>query len=128
MVDEHIHRLITEKNKPPHLGLIQTIVKTHIDNCFNTFFQLSKKIKAEVIYIITWQYRFTPLRKEAKINYRAPNSHLFVYALKFLNLRTRIHPDINSVWQAWKAVYDDAKQDPEYFKEKKIIRRRRRRR
>ena len=128
IVDEQIKALSDEREKPPHIGMIQTLTKTHIDTTFGTFFQLSRKIKSEMLYVITWQYRMLPLKPDAKIQYKVPPNMHFVYALKFFNIRARINPEWQSIWNAWHAVYEQALLTPNYFKAPRRPQRRRPRR
>ena len=128
LIDDQIRLLCDEREKPPHLALIQTITKTHIDTTFNTFFQLSRKIKSEMVYLISWQYRLVPPKDDIKIQYRVPPSIHFVHALKFLNLRARLYPEWQTVYNAWRTLYDEAKKTPNYFKAPKKRYRPRRRR
>ncbi|MCF7851662.1 MAG: polynucleotide adenylyltransferase PcnB [Simkaniaceae bacterium] len=126
LVDSHIKTQLMEKPKPPHSGQIQTVAKSLIDTCFHPFFQLSRKIKGEVLYLISLQYRLVPLKSDAKIHYRIPGSPSFTLGLKFLNLRARINRDLQPMWSAWKTAYEEMRQPPSFFTPRKRFRKKRR--
>lgn len=106
IIDANIQNLTSSEGRPPHLGIIQTVVKSHIDTSFRGFFQLSRKIKTDMHFLICWQYRLTPLVKTAKVHYRAPQTPAFLIALKFLNLRARLDPTLLEPWNLWRQSYD----------------------
>ncbi|MDN3505240.1 MAG: polynucleotide adenylyltransferase PcnB [Rhabdochlamydiaceae bacterium] len=127
IIHKNVMDLTVERTKPPHIGLIQNIIRSHIESSFSAFFQLSRKIKSEILYLISWQYRLTPLKSETKPNRKIPTSIQFVLALKFLNLRSRLNPEYQDVWSKWRDAYEEVKIDPGYFKTYKPRRRGKRR-
>jgi len=127
IIHKNVMELTKEREKPPHIGLIQNIIRSHIESNFSSFFQLSRKIKGEVLYLITWQYRLTPLNTDTKPSRKIPTSLQFILALKFLNLRSRLNSEYKEVWSQWSEAYDEVKKEPGYFKEYKPRRRIRRR-
>ena len=128
IVDKQVMHLTSERDKPPHLGMIQTIAKTHIDTAFNTFFQLSRKLKGELHFLISWQYKLIPLNSKAKVQYRVPMSSDFVLALKFLNIRARLDESLVPLWKNWNMAYESVKSSIPKAKPRQRFRRPRRRR
>lgn len=125
IIDHQLKQLSEDRSTTPHLGMIQMIVKSHIDASFSAFFQLSKKIKSEILFLITSQYRLTPFKDSHKKLFKIPPSIYFRLAMKFFNLRCRIDPQYLPLWDAWKTAYDKVKQNKLYFKPFRPKRRRR---
>lgn len=99
---EHIHKLTEGRiSKPPHLGQIQEEAAFIVRDTFEPFLKIPKKITANIVSILTSQYRFTPLEKKKRVRYRIPNVSDFHYALDFLELRASIEPGIGKIHEEW---------------------------
>lgn len=101
ILNQHITSHIEKKERTFHLGQIQREAFFIIDQIFKPFFFISKKIKANMISLLTTQYRITPLEKTASKRIRIPRSLDFPLALDFLSLRARIEPALKIVLDEW---------------------------
>jgi hypothetical protein len=117
---------IVKKDRSLHLGQVQEEAYSMVDQIFKPFFCISKKIKSEMISILTSQYRLTPLEKKTMKRIRIPQAPDFHLALDFLQLRTRLEPALTIVFQEWSLAYQQYSAEKP-FKEPSDRPRRRRR-
>ncbi len=98
-----LYPLLVEKtkNKHVHLGMLYQMVKDLIEDVFDTFFLLSRKIKACIISILTAQYRFTPLIQKAESRIRIPKDPFFDLAMNFFKIRVEMEPDLLKTYTKW---------------------------
>jgi poly(A) polymerase len=100
-----------------HLGIVNQIAKEAINTIFSPFFQFPKKLKVEIISILTNQYRFTPLNdKKIKI-LKIPRDPYFLYSLHFFKLRCLIDTNLSDIYHRWLNAYESKKT---FKKQKKI--------
>ena len=97
----HIHTLTDGRDKPPHLGEIQNEATFIIHDTFAPFLKITKKISANIVSILTSQFRFTPLEKKKRVRYRIPNVPDFNNALDFLLLRASLEPGLAKLYEEW---------------------------
>ena len=105
LLNEHLITHIVRKDRSLHLGQVQEEVYAMLDQIFKPFFCISKKIKSEVVSILTSQYRLTPLEKKTVKRIRIPQTPDFHLALDFLQLRARLEPALTIVFQEWSDAY-----------------------
>ncbi len=106
LLNEHLITHIVKKNRSLHLGQVQEEAYSMLDQVFKPFFLISKKIKFEIISILTSQYRLTPLEKKTIKKIRIPQTPDFHLALDFLRLRARLEPALTIVLQEWSEAYE----------------------
>jgi poly(A) polymerase len=125
------HRLYTlsqTSGKQFHLGTIQEEAGNLIDETFDHFFLLPRKMRSLITSILTQQYRIQPLDNKPPRKPRPPKDPSFPYAMQLFKLRTFIQPDLLDFYTAWtEAGYDENAPMPE-IEEEDVPRRRRRRR
>lgn len=85
----------------PHLGKIAEEAHHLINELFQPFLHLSRKIKSNLISILTAQYRFTPLEKKRKRKIRIPHDPDFPLALEFFQMRASLEPAFQQIVQEW---------------------------
>jgi len=98
--------------------MIAAEAKKVIEDAFSGFFHLSKKIKAQIISILTNQYRIKPLANR-KRRIKIPKDHFFELALRFFNLRCNLNPKLTNIYAQWNEKFIESHKK----KRKKIFRR-----
>ena len=102
---KYIHILNDGRKKPLHMGNIQDAAYHIIKDTFNSHVQLPKRTFANVAFILSTQYRFTPLDSKKRISYRIPESEYFKDAFKFFKLRGLIEPGLAELLTEWDYYY-----------------------
>ena len=97
----HLKTLHAGRSKPMHLGEIHNEVCFIARDAFAPFLFVPRKISSHLISILTSQFRFTPIEKKKKINMRIPRSHDFPLALDFFELRARLEPGHQKLFEEW---------------------------
>jgi poly(A) polymerase len=100
-----------------HLGIVNQIAKEAINTIFRPFFQFPKKLKVEIISILTNQYRFTPLNDKKIKSLKIPRDPHFIYSLHFFRLRCLIDTNLSNIYHRWLNAYESKK----IFKKQKRI-------
>jgi poly(A) polymerase len=110
-----------------HLGMIQEEAAQLIDETFDPFFLLPRRLRGLIVSILTQQYRIQPLDNKPLRKPKPPRDPAFPYALQLFKMRTNIQPDLLEFYTAWtEAGYDENLQPPPPEDEYKPRRRRRR--
>lgn len=123
------HRLLNlakKATRPFHLGIIQEEAARVIDQTFDPFFLLPRKIRGIVITILTAQFRIQPLDDKPLRNPRIPRDPCFAMAMQLFKLRTGIQPDLLPQYILWTEA--GFQENAEIVQEEAPKRRRRRRR
>lgn len=94
-----------QRNHTPHLGQIQLHVQTLLNELFQGFFLVPRRIKVAMLNILLGQYRLTPLHKKTARRKRIPRGDDFLLALQFLELRTCLEPGLQKVCEEWTEAY-----------------------
>jgi poly(A) polymerase len=71
----------------------------------SSFAHFPKKIVALTHYIITTQYRLTPMNGKPRFHSRMPSPQDFALALNFLHIRCQINPELEDIYTAWKKAH-----------------------
>jgi len=71
----------------------------------SSFAHFPKKIVAITHYIMTTQYRLTPLSGKPKFASRYSSMHDFRLAIDFLRIRCQVNPDLNDLYHGWKKAH-----------------------
>ena len=72
----------------------------------SSFAHFPRKILAVAHYIITQQFRLTPLKGNPRWNMRIPHTQDFELAFQFLNLRASINPTLKEFYFGWKKALE----------------------
>lgn len=102
MLQKRIKALFESRDKSPHLGEIQEEAFALFHESFEFFFHIPKKIKMEVISIVTTQFKLTPLEKKKSKVLRAPNDPTFKLSLTFLHVRSCLEPGLQKISAQWR--------------------------
>lgn len=98
------HRLLQlakKASRPFHLGIIQDEAARTIDEIFDPFFLLPRKIRGIVISVLTSQFRIQPLDDKPLRNPRVPKDPSFMMAMQLFKLRAAIQPDLLPHYLLW---------------------------
>ncbi|MEM7175331.1 MAG: polynucleotide adenylyltransferase PcnB [Chlamydiota bacterium] len=115
----------SDREKKPHLGQIYEEVQDLINDIFNPFFQLPRRMRIMIIELIVAQYRITPFAKRKTRKIYIPKSPSFFLAMQFLQLRCRLEPGLKETAEKWQAAYKKSS-PPKYLSQPKRTRKRRR--
>lgn len=99
ILEMEIKNRFLREGHTPHLGDIITTIggltKTYILSAFSHF---PRRISALMTYVLSTQYRLTPL-KEKKPHYpRLFRVREFPLALRFLKIRAMVHPELQDIY------------------------------
>ena len=109
MFQKRIQTRYLDREKHPHLGEIQDQAYDLVGEVFQSFLQIPRKIKMEVVSTLTCQYRLTPLDKKKLSHLRIPSDPNFFLALQFLEIRSFIEPGLQKLWEDWQEAIDTPK-------------------
>lgn len=115
LLNERIHHRYLQREQTPHLGQVQMEARNLIDELFQGFFTLPRRLRVSVEAILSNQYRLTPLRKHKNQRKRIPRDPDFGLSLKFLALRSCLEPGLQKILEDWQTAME-GKELPEHPK------------
>jgi poly(A) polymerase len=98
------HRLLQRakgSRHPFHLGIIQDESAHVIDETFDSFFLLPRRLRGMIIAILTAQFRIQPLDDKPLRNPKPPRDPMFIYGLHLFKLRAKVQPDLLPYYTLW---------------------------
>lgn len=104
MLENRMHHHFVDRERVPHLGEIYQEVQAQIDEVFQPFLLLSRRLRVELQAILTGQYRILPLEKKRSTRLRIPQDPDFPKALQFFQLRALLQPDLQPLYEEWRHV------------------------
>jgi len=107
-----------DKNLFIHLGTIAFEAKKIINDVFRPFFHLPKKIKAQIISILTNQFKILPIIKTKKKKIKIPKDPFFDLAMQFFNLRCIENPKLTNIYALWNEKFIESHKKRKFFKKK----------
>lgn len=125
------HRLLSiarKTNQPFHLGIIQEEAARLIDETFDPFFLFPRRLRGNIVFILTSQFRIQPLDEKPLRHPRPPRDPMFLHALSLFKLRSRVQPDLLPYYTLWTEANFDEHQSMPTAEHKKRRRPRRKRR
>ncbi len=133
LLDQYLQEMAKIEEKPLHLGQIESAIFYVIDCIFSPFFQLPRRMRAVMAFILTSQYRFIPLDGRPIRHPRLSKDSLTPLSLQLLKVRTAIQPELLPHYTLWtQHAYQSHGSSTDLpspvHEEKKPSRRRRRRR
>lgn len=129
LFDEHIRERAKMQERPLHFGQIAEETHAIIDQIFNPFFSIPRKMRGIISFLLTAQYRMIPLDGHMLRRPRAPRDPLFPLALHLLKLRSTVQPELLPHYTLWtEAAFSSHESVPEGEQPLPPRRRRRRRR
>ena len=117
---------LKKQDKTLHLGQIAEAAHRTIDQIFNPFFSIPKRMRGIMSFLITSQFRLVPLDGRPIRRARVPRDPLFPMALQFLKLRTRLQNDLLPHYTVWTEAVLASPEVPPMPQERRRRRRRRR--
>jgi poly(A) polymerase len=90
-----------EQDRPPHLGIIMEEAHRAIDCVFTPFFNIPRRMRGIMGFLLSSQYRFVPIDGRPIRRPRAPKDPLFPMALQLLKLRSQVSPDLVPHYTLW---------------------------
>ena len=125
--DLTIRHLAANCNKIPHLGLISQEAYELITNLFAPFFHLPRRLQSVMTFILTSQYRFTPLDNRPVRHPRLPQDEALPLALELFKMRCVFQPELTPLYTLWtEAAFQSQPLNQAVGEEKRPKRRRRR--
>ncbi|NGX62787.1 MAG: Poly(A) polymerase I [Candidatus Anoxychlamydiales bacterium] len=119
ILETKLKKNYVDNNKLLHLGIINVEAKKIIDEAFRPFFHISRKLKAQMVTILSNQFKILPLIKPKKRSIRIPRDPFFELALIFFNLRCSQNPNLNNIYTQWNEKFIlSHKLKKKYFKRK----------
>ncbi len=112
LLERHLRLLSENREKPMHLGEIQEEANFMIRDAFAPFLILPKKLSSSMVSILTSQFRFTPIEKKKQTRQRIPAIPDFNLALQFFELRSRIEPGLQTLYQEWDYFWKKHRERP----------------
>jgi len=101
ILDLTIRHLMSHSDRIPHLGQIAQEADELITNLFSPFFRLPRRLQSMMVFILTSQYRFTPLDQRPIRHPRLPRDEALPFALQLLSLRTILQPELLPLYTQW---------------------------
>jgi poly(A) polymerase len=88
-------------HKNPHLGIVAEEAKELIHEFFLPFFQISRNMKAQLISILTHQFRIAPPFEVLSRRIRIPSDPAFSLALQFFKIRATLNEKLLPTFVLW---------------------------
>jgi poly(A) polymerase len=113
ILEKHLRVLHENSERVMHLGEIQEETLFIIRDAFRPFLILPKKLVCSMTSILASQFRFTPLEKKKQIRQKIPHIPDFNLALQFFELRSRIEPGLQNLYEEWEYFWKKHLKKPE---------------
>lgn len=123
----NIHEKCKVQEKQLHLGQIAEVAHRTMDQVFNPFFKIPRRMKGIMGAILTSQYRLIPLDGRPLRRPRAPRDPLFPIALHLLKFRSMVDSELLSHYTVWTEASFVSHENEEVPEPRRRRRRRRRR-
>lgn len=117
-----------QQDKPLHLGQIAEAAHRTIDLVFNPFFNIPRRMRGIMGFIMSAQFRMIPIDGRPIKRPRAPRDPLFPLALHLLKIRSIAQPELLPHYTLWTEAAFTAQLSTEPTEQLEPRRRRRRRR
>ena len=101
LIDTFLKERSKGESKLPHLGQIESTILHIIDCVFTPFFQLPRRIRSMMVFILTSQYRFIPLDESPVRHPRLLNDTCTPLALALLDLRAKAQQELLPHYILW---------------------------
>lgn len=126
IIESHLKKIYKENPQKFHFGIVQQETIHSVDQALLPFFHVPRKIKSIVTSICATQFRFTPISGQKPKHYKIPVLENLLTSLKFLNLRSRLNPNLKPLWNEWKKLADEVKVEskPKFSKRRRFRRKR----
>jgi poly(A) polymerase len=123
---------VIEKNKTSerslHLGQVSDIAYQAIDEIFQPFFNIPRRMRGISSFLLTCQFRFVPIDRKPIRKPKVPRDALLPLALQLLQLRSIADPALEKYHQLWTETASQSLANTPTINSYKRRRRRRKRR
>lgn len=106
ILEEEIKTNYLEKDLIPHIGdiimLSGSLIQEKVTSAFSHF---PRRVSSTMGFILSTQYRLTPLSGKGNYRLRLFRHKEFILTLKFLKLRTLVEPSLAETYASWKKFY-----------------------
>ena len=101
ILDLTLRHLIQHSDHLPHLGQVAHEANDLITNLFSPFFRIPHRIRANMVFILVTQYRFTPLDDRPIRHRRLPRDEALPLAMQLFQMRAALQPDLMPLYTLW---------------------------
>ena len=109
ILQKEIETVYLSKNAIPHLGQIMHLTGELTKGIISaSFCHFPRRVSVAMNYILSTQYRVTPLSGKRQIRSRIVQNREFWLALKFLKIRALVDETLMDEYQQWKHQYLEA--------------------
>ena len=106
ILETEIHNHFTAQKRIPHIGEVMEFTSSVIHAVLNSSFShFPRRITTLVAFILTTQYRLTPLSGKRHPRPKLIRMKEFDLALKFLKIRALVDPQWMETYDFWKGLY-----------------------
>lgn len=103
LLEEDIRVRYTKEGRSPHLGDILNLTSTHIrDIILASFYHFPRRISGIMTYILSTQYRLTPIKAKKQHPTRLFRVREFPMALRLLKIRAMVNPELQKTYISWR--------------------------
>lgn len=106
LLENEVIALAKDLNHPPHLGDVLSVTASLTRSVIiGSFTHFPRRIVAIMNYILSTQYRLTPLKAKRQHSLRLFKIREFPMALRLLKIRALIDPKLQEVYIQWRENY-----------------------
>lgn len=103
LLEEDLHTRFTKEGRTPHLGDILNLTSIHIrDIILASFYHFPRRISGIMSYILSMQYRLTPIKAKKQHPSRLFRVREFPMALRLLKIRAMVNPELQKTYISWR--------------------------
>jgi poly(A) polymerase len=92
---------LLQERLPHSSHLLQQEIHRLIDEVFSPFFLLPRKTRAILVFLLSTQFRFTPLDGKEARSFRLPKDPMAITALELFYFRAAVSPDLQPLFHKW---------------------------
>lgn len=103
LLEDDIRTRFAKEGRSPHLGDILNLTSTHIrDIILASFYHFPRRISGIMTYILSMQYRLTPIKAKKQHPARLFRVREFPMALRLLKIRAMVNPELQKTYITWR--------------------------
>jgi poly(A) polymerase len=103
LLEDDIRTRFAKEGRSPHLGDILNLTSTHIrDIILASFYHFPRRISGIMTYILSTQYRLTPIKAKKQHPARLFRVREFPMALRLLKIRAMVNPELQKTYISWR--------------------------
>lgn len=102
ILEQEIHTTYLQQGRIPHFGEILMLTSSLIKGIvISSFSHFPKRLSADVGFILSTQYRLTPISGKRHLRFKLFHHKEFEFALKFLKIRALVNEDLMEAYSWW---------------------------